>query len=91
MTTAPRCCDDGAWSNAVCRSSRWRRDGLQSEDTILDAATKIELINRAVDAGIRRIEVCSFVNPARVPQMADAEAVLAGLPQRDDVTYIAWC
>ena len=64
------------------------RDGLQSEDTILDTATKIELINRAVDAGIRRIEVCSFVNPTRVPQMADAEAVLAGLPSRDDVTYI---
>ena len=64
------------------------RDGLQSEDTILDAATKIELINRAVGAGVRRIEVCSFVNPARVPQMADAEAVLAGLPSRDDVTYI---
>ena len=64
------------------------RDGLQSEDTILDARTKIELITRAVDAGIRRIEVCSFVNPARVPQMADAEEVLAGLPARDDVTYI---
>ena len=64
------------------------RDGLQSEDTILDAATKIELINRALGAGVRRIEVCSFVNPARVPQMADAEAVLAGLPSRDDVTYI---
>jgi len=64
------------------------RDGLQSEDAILDAATKIELITRAVDAGVRRIEVCSFVNPARVPQMADAEAVLAGLPERDGVTYI---
>jgi hydroxymethylglutaryl-CoA lyase len=64
------------------------RDGLQSEDTILDAPTKIELIRRAVDAGIRRIEVCSFVNPARVPQMADAEEVLAGLPARDAVTYI---
>ena len=64
------------------------RDGLQSEDVILDAATKIELIERSVAAGVRRIEVCSFVNPARVPQMADAEAVLAGLPDRDDVTYI---
>src|SRR5256885_8194908 len=64
------------------------RDGLQSEDTILDADTKGELINRAVGAGVRRIEVCSFVNPARVPQMADAEAVLASLPPRDDVTYI---
>src|SRR3954452_20699752 len=64
------------------------RDGLQSEDTILDADTKVELINRAVAAGVRRIEVCSFVNPARVPQMADAEAVLAALPARDGVTYI---
>jgi hydroxymethylglutaryl-CoA lyase len=64
------------------------RDGLQSEDVILDADTKIELINRAVEAGVRRIEVCSFVNPARVPQMADAEVVLTGLPSRDDVTYI---
>jgi hydroxymethylglutaryl-CoA lyase len=64
------------------------RDGLQSEDAILDAATKIDFINRAVAAGVRRIEVCSFVNPARVPQMADAEEVLAGLPHRDDVTYI---
>ncbi len=64
------------------------RDGLQSEDVILDADTKVELITRAVDAGVRRIEVCSFVNPSRVPQMADAEAVLAALPERDDVTYI---
>lgn len=64
------------------------RDGLQSEDAILDTATKVELITRAVDAGVRRVEVCSFVNPARVPQMADAEAVLAGLPERDGVTYI---
>src|SRR3954454_22736931 len=63
-------------------------DGLQSEETILDAATKVELINRAVAAGVRRIEVCSFVNPERVPQMADAEAVVAALPVRDDVTYI---
>src|SRR4051794_10180934 len=64
------------------------RDGLQSEDVILDTATKVELITRAVDAGIRRIEVCSFVNPQRVPQMGDAEAVMAALSRRDDVTYI---
>lgn len=64
------------------------RDGLQSEDVVLDTATKVELINRAVDAGVRRVEVCSFVNPARVPQMADAEGVLSALPARDDVTYI---
>ena len=64
------------------------RDGLQNESTLLPCATKVEFINRAVAAGIRRIEVASFVNPKRVPQMADAEDVLAALPRRDDVSYI---
>jgi hydroxymethylglutaryl-CoA lyase len=64
------------------------RDGLQSEPEILTTATKIEFIKRAIDAGIRRTEVTSFVHPKRVPQMADAEAVIQGLPQRDDVIYI---
>jgi hydroxymethylglutaryl-CoA lyase len=64
------------------------RDGLQSQPTLLDTATKLELIRRLVDAGIRRLEVVSFVNPQRVPQMADAEAVVAGLPTRPGVTYI---
>lgn len=64
------------------------RDGLQSEPEILTTATKIEFIERAIDAGIRRTEVTSFVHPKRVPQMADAEAVIRGLPQRDDVIYI---
>ncbi|MEY4671152.1 MAG: hypothetical protein RLZZ415_1031, partial [Pseudomonadota bacterium] len=49
---------------------------------------KLALIERAIAAGARRIEVTSFVNPKKVPQMADAEDVCAGLPQRDDVTYI---
>ena len=49
---------------------------------------KIELIERAIAAGSKRIEVASFVHPGRVPQMADAEAVCAGLKARDDVTYI---
>jgi len=64
------------------------RDGLQNESTLLPCATKVEFINRAIAAGIRRIEVASFVNPKRVPQMADAEDVLAALPRRDDVSYI---
>lgn len=55
------------------------RDGLQNERAIVSTAQKIELIARAQRAGIARIEVASFVNPARVPQMADAEAVVAGL------------
>jgi hydroxymethylglutaryl-CoA lyase len=64
------------------------RDGLQSEPEILSTAAKLDFIQRAIDAGIRRLEVTSFVHPKRVPQMADAEAVIAGLPKRDDVTYI---
>ena len=64
------------------------RDGLQSEGVILPTATKLALIDRLIAAGVRRLEVASFVNPKRVPQMADAEAVLAGLPRRPDVSYI---
>ncbi|MDQ1343115.1 MAG: hydroxymethylglutaryl-CoA lyase [Pseudomonadota bacterium] len=64
------------------------RDGLQSEPGNLPTATKVEFIERAIAAGVRRVEVTSFVNPKRVPQMADAEAVLQALPRRDDVHYI---
>ena len=64
------------------------RDGLQSEPDVLATPTKLELIQRLVDAGVRRVEVASFVNPKRVPQMADAEAVMAGLPKRSDVQYV---
>lgn len=55
------------------------RDGLQSDPTILDTWTKVDLIGRAVRAGLRRVEAVSFVNPARVPQMADAEDVMCAL------------
>jgi len=64
------------------------RDGLQSEPDVLATPLKLELISRLVDTGVRRIEVASFVNPKRVPQMADAEAVMAGLPKRSDVQYV---
>ena len=64
------------------------RDGLQNEKTVVATEDKLRLIERAIAAGSRRIEVASFVNPRAVPQMADAEAVCAGLPDRDDVTYI---
>ena len=64
------------------------RDGIQSQPTLLDTDTKVEFIERLIDAGLRRIEVASFVNPKRVPQMADVDDVVARLPQRDDVAYI---
>ena len=64
------------------------RDGLQNEQTLLSVEEKVELIARAVDAGLRRIEAVSFVNPKRVPQMAGAEEVMAGVPRVDGVSYI---
>jgi hydroxymethylglutaryl-CoA lyase len=64
------------------------RDGLQNESVLLGTAAKVEFINRIVAAGIRRLEVASFVNPKKVPQMADAEEILKALPQRADVVYI---
>ncbi len=64
------------------------RDGLQSQPKLLDTNTKVKFIERLIGAGIRRMEVVSFVNPKRVPQMADADEVLKLLPQREDVTYI---
>ena len=64
------------------------RDGIQNEPTLLSTEDKLALVARAVGAGVRRLEVTSFVNPKRVPQMADAEAVAAGLPRVDGVRYI---
>lgn len=57
------------------------RDGLQNEKTLLDVDQKLELIRRLEAAGAKRMEVVSFVNPRRVPQMAGAEEIMAALPR----------
>ena len=64
------------------------RDGLQSEPGVVPTAAKVEFIERLIDSGLKRVEVTSFVNPKKVPQMADAEQVLAGLRRREGVSYI---
>ncbi len=64
------------------------RDGLQNEPGVVPTGVKVELIRRLIETGVRRLEVASFVNPKKVPQMADAEEVLARLPKRDDVVYV---
>lgn len=64
------------------------RDGLQSDAAMVSTGAKVELIGRLVEAGVRRLEATSFVNPKRVPQMADAEALMEALPRPDGVTYI---
>jgi hydroxymethylglutaryl-CoA lyase len=63
------------------------RDGLQSEKTFVPTEKKLELIDAVVSAGVRRIQVTSFVHPKLIPQMADAEQVCQGLPQNGDVVY----
>ncbi len=63
------------------------RDGLQNEREVLPTQTKVRYIERAVAAGLTRIEAVSFAHPQRVPQMADAEAVLASVPRLPSVSY----
>jgi hydroxymethylglutaryl-CoA lyase len=65
------------------------RDGLQNEARLLPITKKLELIDALVDAGVRRIQVVSFVNPKRIPQMADAEKLCAALKERPGVIYSA--
>ncbi len=65
------------------------RDGLQNETTILSAETKIALIEGLVDAGIRRIEMTSFVNPRWIPALADHMEVATRVRRRDGVSYSA--
>ena len=64
------------------------RDGLQNEKVTFSTEQKVALIERLIAAGVRRMEAVSFANPKRVPQMADAEAVMAAVPRRADVKYI---
>ena len=65
------------------------RDGLQNEPEFIPTAAKIELVNRLIEAGCTRIEVTSFVHPKWVPQLADAEEVLAAIDRRQGVSYSA--
>ena len=64
------------------------RDGLQNEAQLVSTMDKVALIRRCIAAGARRIEVASFVNPRKVPQMADAEAVVDLLGEVEGVTRI---
>ena len=63
------------------------RDGLQNDKVILEPAVRAELVDRLAGVGLPRVEVTSFVNPARVPAMAGAEEVVAGLERRPGVVY----
>jgi hydroxymethylglutaryl-CoA lyase len=63
------------------------RDGLQSEAKVVPTVKKLEIIEALIDAGVKRIQIASFVNPETIPQMADAERLCAGLKKHDDVVH----
>jgi len=65
------------------------RDGLQNEERQIATGEKIKLVDLLSDCGFSKIEVTSFVSPKWVPQMADAEQVLAGISRRDGISYAA--
>ncbi|MEW4982630.1 MAG: hydroxymethylglutaryl-CoA lyase [Cycloclasticus sp.] len=64
------------------------RDGLQNIKTEVSSKVKLELINKLCNAGVKDLEVTSFVSPKWVPQMADAADIMAGLQARDQTQYI---
>lgn len=66
----------------------WARDGLQSMPVLVSTAHKIEMIERILDAGFRKLEVTSFSHPKLLPQFADAEQVLRGIRRRPGVSHV---
>lgn len=64
------------------------RDGLQNDPAMMSTDTKIEFVERLIDAGVRRMEAASFVHPKLVPAMADSDEVMQRVPRRDGVKYI---
>ncbi|MDP3284000.1 MAG: hydroxymethylglutaryl-CoA lyase, partial [Desulfobacterales bacterium] len=63
------------------------RDGFQLEKKLIPTELKLRIINGLLDAGIRNIQVTSFVNPAVVPPMGDAEELIKLLPENKDATF----
>lgn len=75
------------WPKAVTICEVGPRDGLQMEKSLLSVEQKVELIERLVDAGVKVMEVGSFVHPKAVPQMADTDEVVKRLKKRPGVEY----
>lgn len=76
-------------SNRVTIVEVGPRDGLQMEKTFVPTPRKIELVNALTRAGVRRMEVTSFVSPKVIPQLADAAEVMAGMERAANGVYIA--
>ena len=65
------------------------RDGLQNEPEVLTSDAKVALVARLAGAGVRRIEVTSFVSPEWIPQLADGDEVARRVPRREGVRYLS--
>ncbi len=76
-----------SYSNQIILTEVGPRDGLQSVAEPVSTDKKLDIIHGLVDAGIKQIQVASFVHPKLVPQMADAEDICAQLPKVDDVIF----
>jgi hydroxymethylglutaryl-CoA lyase len=76
-----------AYPKTVIIEEQGLRDGLQSEAKVVPIEKKLEIIDALISAGVKRIQVASFVNPKLIPQMADAESLCAGLKKRHGVVY----
>lgn len=87
MTALPMVVPDPSLPSSVTIWEVGPRDGLQNEAGLVDTETKIEFITRLAAAGSRMIECTSFVRPDRVPQLADAREVMAGIPRESGIRY----
>ena len=66
------------------------RDGLQSIPKYVTIDKRLKIVESLIEAGLKQIQVCSFVNPKKIPQMADVERFVNTLPKYNDVLYSAF-
>ncbi len=77
-----------ALPTSVITCECWARDGLQSMPKLVSTEDKVEMINRGVEAGFKKLEITSFSHPKLLPQFADAVEVLKRIDRRPDVSYV---
>jgi len=78
---------DHRWPTAVTLTEVGLRDGIQIESRIIPTGMKLELIDALVDAGLKKLQITAFVNPSKIPQMADAEKLISLLPEYPGVEF----
>src|SRR5690606_7889407 len=87
--TDRQCAEQGGEVMRIQVTDVFLRDGLQDEPVIVSTDDKLKIAAAIRDAGINRLEVASFVNPSRVPQMGDAAQLIGALPATPGIQYTA--